>query len=297
MASKYRKIDPRIWNDARFCALSDDGKLVFLFLLTHPHMTAVGAMRANAYGLAGELGWEHKRFLKAFAEGLSQGAAKALFEYDERASCVVIPNFIKYNAPESPNVIRAWGSAFDLVPECGLKARLHKRLEEYTEGLSEGFRKAFGEAFAKSIANQEQEQEQELNTDNSLRSLSLSGDTAEQPGKDGSRKPKLSKQWVIDHVFAAYAKHLPGLPQPVESRWDSTTTGGKALLARYRESEKHQTPEFWDWFFRAAASNPHWAGNGNGGWKPNGIAWFFTKSKFDDVITRGVDNDRRGVQS
>lgn len=45
--ARYRKIDSRIWNDAKFRELSDNGKLVFLMLLTHPSMTSLGAMRAT----------------------------------------------------------------------------------------------------------------------------------------------------------------------------------------------------------------------------------------------------------
>lgn len=47
---KYRKISPCIWNDAKVRELSDKGKLALLFLLTHPHMTPLGAIRANAPG-------------------------------------------------------------------------------------------------------------------------------------------------------------------------------------------------------------------------------------------------------
>jgi hypothetical protein len=66
MAVKYRKIDPRIWNDAKFRELSDKGKLVFLFVLTHPCMTALGAMRGTMAGLAAELGWPAEAFQEAF---------------------------------------------------------------------------------------------------------------------------------------------------------------------------------------------------------------------------------------
>ncbi|MFR1532401.1 MAG: hypothetical protein ACLSTO_01075 [Bilophila wadsworthia] len=59
---KYRKISPCIWNDAKVRELSDKGKLALLFLLTHPHMTPLGAIRANAPGLACELGWSEKVF-------------------------------------------------------------------------------------------------------------------------------------------------------------------------------------------------------------------------------------------
>ncbi len=53
--ARYRKVDPKIWNDEKFRALSDDGKLAFFMLLTHPHMTAVGAMRAMPSGMASEM--------------------------------------------------------------------------------------------------------------------------------------------------------------------------------------------------------------------------------------------------
>jgi len=52
---RYRKIDPRIHNDAKFKALSERGKLLFFTILTHPHMTALGAMRATEAGLCQEM--------------------------------------------------------------------------------------------------------------------------------------------------------------------------------------------------------------------------------------------------
>jgi hypothetical protein len=45
--SRYRKLDVRLWNDTKFRALSDNGKLAFIFTLTHPGMTMIGAMRAT----------------------------------------------------------------------------------------------------------------------------------------------------------------------------------------------------------------------------------------------------------
>lgn len=153
----YRKIDVRIWNDAKFRALSDDGKLLFFFILTHPHLTALGAMRATVDGLAAELGWKREAFLKAFREALSKG----LLEHDEQACFISAPNFLRYNRPESPNVVKSWAGALDLLPECSSKAMLLKRVKAFTEGLPEGFAKALPEAFSKGMPNQEQEHKQE----------------------------------------------------------------------------------------------------------------------------------------
>ena len=151
----YRKIDPRMWNDEKFRTLSTEGKLAFVLLLTHPHMTALGAMRATIPGLAAELGG------KGFAEGFREVFAKGLAKHDEKASCVYLPRFLKYNKPESQNVVKAWAHSIDLIPECHLKSELIQEVKGYAEALPEAFGKALPEAFAKAMPNQEQEQEQE----------------------------------------------------------------------------------------------------------------------------------------
>ena len=164
MASRYRKVDPRIWNDKKFRNLSDQGKLAFFFLLTHPHMTSIGAMRGTIAGLAEELGWDTEAFREAFREALSKGMAK----HDPKACFIALPNFLKYNRPESPNVVKAWESALDLLPECSLKMQVIHEAKGYAEGLSKAFGEALPEAFAKAMPYQEQEQEQDISTPNGV---------------------------------------------------------------------------------------------------------------------------------
>lgn len=154
---KYRKVDPRIWNDLHFLNLSDKAKLVFLFLLTHPHMTALGAMRASQAGLAAELQWDQKDFAKAFAECFR----KPLLKVDETHNFLWILNFMKYNQPENPNVFKSWESALDYLPECNLKYQLIQEVKAFAEGLGEAFVKALPKAFRSPLPKQEQEQEQE----------------------------------------------------------------------------------------------------------------------------------------
>ena len=159
----YRKVETKIWNDARFLSLSAHGKLAYLFILTHPHMTALGAMRTTIPGLTFELpDAPAKAFREVFAKGLAQA--------DEKACMVWLPKFLYYNTPESPNVVRSWTNAFDLLPDCELKVKLLYTMKDFTEGLTEGFgqafREGFGEALAKSSPKtspiQEPEQEQDI---------------------------------------------------------------------------------------------------------------------------------------
>lgn len=202
--AKYRKIDPRIWNDAKFRTMSDNGKLAFLFLLTHPHMTALGAMRATVAGLAEELGWNTEAFREGFTEGLLKGMA----EHDPKACLIALPNFIRYNSPESPNVVKAWVGALDLLPECALKTRTISRAKAFAEALPEAFTKALPEAFAKGMPYPEQEQEQEKAT------TSPAGDPLACP---------------VEQVVSLYHKAMPTNPRckvlntsrrgAIKSRW------------------------------------------------------------------------------
>lgn len=190
--ARYRKVDARIWNDAGFRQLSDSGKLAFLFLITHPNMTSLGAMRATLPGLAAELDWQPEDFREAFAEALQQG----MVEHDPKAHLVALPNFIRYNAPESPNVVRAWVGAVDLLPECELKALVLQRAKASAEGLSKAFAQAFGEAFAKTMPNQEQEPKQEQTYPTSqgepTSPVSLYGGQARQHGQGHHGRGKLA---------------------------------------------------------------------------------------------------------
>jgi hypothetical protein len=158
---RYRKVTTGVWNDKHFRKLSDRAQLLFFFILTHPHMTALGAMRASLPGLAAEKGWSEKDFREAFEEVLE----KPFVKHDEEASFIWLPNFLKHNPPESPNVVRAWAKALDQLPECDLKDELIVYVKDFTKGLTEGFIKALPEDFAEGVGktspNQEQEQEQE----------------------------------------------------------------------------------------------------------------------------------------
>lgn len=172
---RYRKIDPRIWNDEKFASLSHEAQRMFFFVLTHPSMTALGAFRISMSGMAAELGLDEKGFAKPFAELLSKG----LVRYDERAFLLFAPNFLKYNPPENPNVIKGWAGAIDLLPECpllltvldrakasasstdaGLKA-YENALERVRETLSERYSKPLPKGMPKQEQEQEQEQEEE----------------------------------------------------------------------------------------------------------------------------------------
>ena len=167
--ARYRKIDVRIWNDRKFRELSDNAKLAFLLVLTHPDTTPIGMLRARPVTLAMELGWQADAMSDAIAEVSKMGMCMV----DEKAGLMVAPNFLKYNPPNGPNSLASWGDIVDLMPECELRSRALLLVKSFIDGLSEGMRKGIPQTLTDAIEDaikdvgdkasniQEQEQEQE----------------------------------------------------------------------------------------------------------------------------------------
>lgn len=174
--ARYRKIDVRMWNDRKFRELSDNGKLAFILLLTHPDTTQIGTIRTRVSNLADELGWQRD----AMSHAIQEVTLNGMIDADEKAGLIVINNFLKYNAPSSPNAFKSWCELIDLMPECDLLDKHVARLKTFVDGLSVGMRNAIPNDLIDAIKDamsrtngqpcciQEQEQEQEQEQDKEI---------------------------------------------------------------------------------------------------------------------------------
>lgn len=168
--ARYRKIDVRMWNDRKFRELSDNAKLVFILLLTHPDTTQIGTIRTRVSNLADELGWQRD----AMSHAIQEVTLNGMIDADEKAGLMVINNFLKYNAPSSPNAFKSWRELIDLMPECDLLDRHVASLKAFVDSLSTGMRNAIPNDLMDAIkdailrVNEQpsriQEQEQEIYT-------------------------------------------------------------------------------------------------------------------------------------
>jgi len=195
--NRYRKIEVRMWGDAKFCNLTKIppcGQGLWVFLLTGPHTGPIpGLFRSGRAAMAEELDWELEAFDEAFREAFQQGMVIA----DWKAKVVWVPKAILCNKPESPNVVKSWGAEWDLIPECDLKRDAYETLKASIGALGESYAKAFDEAFGKpngkpslkpsgkAIGNQEQEQEQE-----SKPPIPPKGGKEESKEDDGGKRPR-----------------------------------------------------------------------------------------------------------
>lgn len=134
--------------------LDERGRYAFLHLLTCPNMTSVGAMRGTLAAEATDLGWPIPRLQKALAPAITAG----MVVVNARVGYIGLPNFLKHNPPESPNVAKAWATALATLPECpereALIGRCWAKLGErqYGPTFRKAFAEAFGQAFGQALA-------------------------------------------------------------------------------------------------------------------------------------------------
>ncbi len=156
--------------------------------------------------MAEELGWELEAFDKAFREAFQEGMVKA----DFKTRVVWVPKALKYNKPESPNVIRSWASEWDLIPECDLKRDAYEYIRAFIVTMGEAFLKAFEEAFAepssKAMPNQEQEQEQDISS-----SSSIAMEIETEAGLTGVALVKMTMREFSTCYYQTFSKIMPGM--------------------------------------------------------------------------------------
>lgn len=135
---RYRKVDPRVWGDAKFRTLPLPAKLMFLCVLTHPGMTSLGAFRGTPGGIAEELGWSSvpDEAVREFHRLVELG----MVGWDPDGPLLWLPNWFRYNPPSSPNHVWQWGRVVDLLPECPGRAEVFRAAVASLEGLRPTFR-------------------------------------------------------------------------------------------------------------------------------------------------------------
>lgn len=110
---EYGKINSSFWMSESVKQLSDDGKMLALYLLTCPHGNMLGCFRIPDGYVSDDLNWPIERVSKGFRELSERGFS----ERCEQSKWVLIFNFLEYNPFENPNVGKAAAKAYTAIPD------------------------------------------------------------------------------------------------------------------------------------------------------------------------------------
>ncbi|WP_287880456.1 hypothetical protein [Acidovorax sp.] len=114
----YGKVYSTFWSSGTVTPLSDDGKLLALYLMTCHHATITGVFRMPDGYVSEDLGWDIERVRQGFAQLLANGFANRC----ETTKWVWITKHLTWNPPENPNQRKAAAKvALSIPDECSWK--------------------------------------------------------------------------------------------------------------------------------------------------------------------------------
>lgn len=222
---EYGLIHSCFWTSDDILALSDDGKMLALYLIAGPHTTMLGCFRLPYGYVVEDLHWTEVRVTQGFAELFRNGFATV----DKQLHWLVIHQFIKWNPIENPNQGKQAARLFDQIPDktC-VKPILARHLAEWGKHLPEPFRNRLL-TLAEPFRNQEQEQEQDI-----YRPLrASSGEVTPDPVPRVDEQPPANGHHVHPEVVE---RHLDGIKPYLADAADVLSylnkTAGKAFLLR-----------------------------------------------------------------
>ena len=126
-ASRFSKVFVKIWYSNDFRSLSEDGKLLFLYLLTSPHRNMGGCYSIPIPYLCYDLNLEEKRVWEALAE-LTHNQ---MVFYDHKAQVALILKWFLYNPIENKNQAIGLNKQLAELPSNDLMKALVECIEKY----------------------------------------------------------------------------------------------------------------------------------------------------------------------
>lgn len=109
----YGRVHSTFWSSPTIAAMSDDGKMLALYLMTCSHNTIAGVFRLPDGYIAEDMGWQSERVSKGFEELFRNGFA----ERCPVTKWVWIAKHLEWNPPENPNQWKAAAKVWNTVPK------------------------------------------------------------------------------------------------------------------------------------------------------------------------------------
>lgn len=115
----YGKVHSTFWSSDTTSSVTDDGRMLALYLMTSPHATIAGVFRLPDGYVCEDLKWDAERVSKGFSELLAKGFANRC----ETTKWVWVCKHFKWNQPENPNQRKAAKKVAEQIPsDCAWKA-------------------------------------------------------------------------------------------------------------------------------------------------------------------------------
>lgn len=109
----YGKVHTSFWSSATIRSMTEDGRVLAIYLLTCPHNTISGVFRLPDGYACEDLQWTSERVVEGFAELFQKGFANRC----ETTKWVWLIKHFDWNQPENPNQRKAAAKVALSIPE------------------------------------------------------------------------------------------------------------------------------------------------------------------------------------
>jgi hypothetical protein len=247
----YTKIEEIFWKDEKMRLLSDDSKLLMLYILTCPHRNIIGFYFLPVQYGAYDLGWDNKRFAKGLSELLSNGRIM----YNETNNIILIKNYLKHNPLENPNQVKSAVKSLDSIPVNPLDVDFLAVLKQLNKQLYQPLMERLGKRYAKPV------------TGTGAVTVTVTG-TITGAGKEPETVPSPTPYGKIKEAYNKICVSLPRIQAMTDSRKEKVKVrwGELGTIERFEE------------VFIKAESTPFLKGNNDRNWKAT-FDWLMENDK------------------
>jgi hypothetical protein len=290
----YGSIQISFWENSDIQILSDQSKLLAIYLLTGPHSNMLGCYRLPDGYINEDLKWTNQHAKDAFCQLTSID----FLTRDVRSSWVVIHDFLKWNPVQNPKQGAGVQKLFNLVPPNetvyiplvkGLLTHgryLDKEFQNRLNKLMTSLTNRLDTICSTHLTDKEQDKDQDQDTKRlySLREYVV-GDTDNPVSTHSIPCPQ-------EKIIELYHDILPMCPRVLI--WNRVRR--KYLKCRWNENPKHQTLKWWSNYFNHVKQFDFLIGKKDGqNGKPPFVAdleWLIRSSNFTKVIEGKYDEGR-----
>jgi hypothetical protein len=150
---EYGKVYTAFWSDPTIRSMSEDARVLALYLLTCQHGNSIGLFRLpNAYA-ADDLQWTTERVSKGFLDLIE---SKFLVR-ETTSNWLVIPKYTKWNGFENPKVAIGAMKILEAAPDGDAKSLCARSIAQFGAHLTEEFRNRL-DTLSKGYRNKEPSQ-------------------------------------------------------------------------------------------------------------------------------------------
>lgn len=154
---QFGRIETAMWQGQKFRGLSDDGRMLWIYVLCCPHGNSVGCFVLPDGYIMADLGWTHERVRQTVSELLSNG----LIARDEGSSLTWVRGWWGHNTIENDNVAKGAIKAIDALPKCRIFSQFLADFERFPKPLAKRLYERFPNGYANGIETKEPEPEPE----------------------------------------------------------------------------------------------------------------------------------------